>query len=169
VSRKSIRHLVATYLTQHPVTGLNNVLPAKPKDLGGMQFTSGAPGETSGAVGVVTVEHQTEQAEAMDGAGGGRLTRYTVGLQLFHRSVEPKAEDAMDQFDDVVDATCNQLRSDPSLGLGQPAAMNAGLVSGAYEGLEVEYGEPELGTEDGGWVDTWAVVRFPVLEWNQIT
>jgi hypothetical protein len=47
--------------------------------------------------------------------------------------------------------------------------MNAGLISGAYEGLEVEYGEPELGTEDGGWVDTWAVVRFPVLEWNQVT
>ena len=169
MSREGIRKQVATFLAPPVVAGLNAMLAAKPRDLGGVDFTSGKPGETHGAIGVVAIEHQTEQAEAMDGAGGGRLTRYTVAVQLFHRSVEPKAELAMDQFDAVVDLALNRLRSDPSLGLGQPAASEAGLISGAYEGLEVEYGEPELGTEDGGWIDTWAVVRFPVLEWNQVT
>lgn len=170
MSRQSIRKQVAAFMVTAPhLAGLNRVLAAKPRDLSGVDFTSGAPGETAGAIGVVSIEHQTEQAEALDGAGGGRLTRYTVALQLFHRSVEPKAEDAMDQFDGVVDLALNRLRSDPSLGLGQPGASAVGLISGAYESLEVEYGEPELGTEDGGWIDTWAVVRFPVLEWNQVT
>jgi hypothetical protein len=169
MSRISIRKQIAAFLGAPHIDALNTVLPAKPKDISEVAFVSGAPGEVHGAIAVVAIEHQTETAEAMDGAGGGRLTRYTVGVQLFHRSVEPKAEDAMDQFDTVVDAVLNRLRSDPSLGLGQPGAMNAGLISGAHEQLEVEYGEPELGTEDGGWVETWAVVRFPVLEWNQVT
>lgn len=169
MSRASVRSAVSTYLAPPAVAGLNVVLPTQPKDLGGIEFTSGVAGEDSGAIATLFIQHQEEGPGAMDGAGGGRLTTYQVAVQVFHRSVEPKAEAAMDHFDGVVDALCNRLRSDPRLGLTQAQADAVHLISGAYEALTVEFGEPQLGNEDGGWVDTWAVVRFPVLEWNQVT
>lgn len=169
MSRASIRAAVTAYLQPPAVAGLNLVARSKPRDLSGAYFGSGAPGESSGAIGVVTIRGQHEQPEAMDGAGGGRLTSYVVEVEIFHRSVQPTAEAAMDDFDALIDAATKKLRSDPSLGLGTTQAQQQGLISGAYQSLEVEFGDPEMAEADGGWIDTWAVIRFTVLEWNQVT
>lgn len=169
MSRASIRADVTAFLQPPAVAGLNLILRSQPKDLSGAYFGSGAPGESSGAIGVVFVRGQHDRVEAMDGAGGQRLTTYTVEVQVFHRSVQPTAEAAMDDFDAVIDAACTRLRSDPSLGLGVAQAQTVGLISAAYESLDVEFGEPEMAEVDSGWIDTWAVIRFTVLEWNQVT
>jgi hypothetical protein len=160
---------VTAYLQPPAVPVLNVVLDTQPKDLGGLEFTSGAPGEDNGAIGVLFVSHQQEQPRTWDGAGGGRETTYQVELRIFHRSTETTAKAAMDSFDAVVDAVCQRLRSDPYLGMDVATASQQGLISAAHEALEVQFGDPELGTPDGGWIETWAVVRFPVLEWNQPT
>lgn len=170
MSRAQVRSVVTAYLQPPAVSGLNVVLRSQPKDLGGLSYFEGAaPGVSSGAIGVVTIESQAEQPVALDGAGGGRLTEYQVGVQVFHISDEPDARDAMDAFDGVVDALIAHLRSDPRLGLTQAQADAQGLLSGAYQQLQVEFGEPELADADGGAVRTWCVVRFPVQEWNQAT
>lgn len=169
MSRAKVRSAVSAYLQPPTVAGLNVVLDTQPKDLGGLEFTSGKPGETSGAIAVVFIGQQTEQPRTWDGAGGGRETTYMAELRVFHRSTEPTAKAAMDAFDALIDAICQRLRSDPWLGLGQVGASAQGLISAAHEGLEVQFGDPELGNPDGGWIETWAVIRFPVLEWNQPT
>lgn len=173
MSRASIRAAVTAYLQPSNgvpvVTGLYTVLPTQPKTLDSVYFDGGQPGIASGAVGVVFFERQHEQAQTMDGNGGGRLTNYGLAFQVFHRSVEDDASVAMSHFDSVIDALCTRLRSDPSLGLGVATAQAQGLISSAYESLSVEFGEPEAASIGGGAVDTWAVVRFDVLEWNQPT
>lgn len=169
MSRAKVRAAVAAYMQPPAVPGLNVVLPTAPKELGGIDWFSGAPGDDSGAVGTIFLKQQHEQPVVMDGAGGGRQTTYLVELRLYHRSVEPTAEAAMDSFDTLVDAVTDRLRSDPTLGLGVLGASQQGLISAAHEGLEADCADPELGTEQGGWIETTAVIRFPVLEWNQPT
>lgn len=169
MSRASVRAAVTAYMQPPAVSGLNVVLSTQPRDLGGIEWGSGAPGQTDGAIGIVFVRSQDELPKVFDGAGGGRETVYVVEFRLFHRSVQPDAKDAMDAFDSLVDAVCTHLRSDPWLGLGQANATAQGLISAAHEGLSVEHGDPELLTPDGGAIETWAVIRFPVHEWNQPT
>lgn len=169
MSRASVRSAIAAYLQPPAVPGLNVMLETQPKDLAGIEWGSGAPGENDGAIGVLFIAHQMEQPVVWDGKGGGRQTTYTCEVRVYHRSTDPTAQAAMDSFDAVVDAVCNRLRSDPYLGMTTATASQQGLISSAHESLEVQYGDPELGTPDGGWIETWAVVRFPVLEWNQPT
>jgi hypothetical protein len=144
---------------------MSMILRARPRDLKGLSFTSGAPGEVSGALGVTVIENQTEMPAGSDGQGGFRLTTYTAAVQVFHRSAEPDAMVAEDHFDAVIDSLCNRLRMDPSLGTPHTGP----IISGAHQSLAVEYGEPEQMEPDGGLIATWAVVRFPVEEWNQAT
>lgn len=165
MSRATVREALHTYLSNPLVNGFGAIARTQPKDLRDLSYTSGAPGVVSGAIGVIFFENQAETPQAPDGAGGMRLTTYTVAVQVFHQSYEADAESAMDHFDGCVDALCTRLRSDPSL--GQP--HNGPIISGAYESLSVEFGEPQLDAPDGGGISTWAVVRFPVLEWNQAT
>lgn len=167
MSRAQVRQWVTDYLKPPAVAGLNLMLRSQPRDLGGLSFTTGAPGEDSGAIGVVQIEGQTTQVSATNGGGGQRVTTYRVAVQVFHRSMAPDAETAMDEFDAVIDALAGRLEADPSLGLGITTAQQAGLLSAAYESLDTQFGEPESERPDGGWTETWAVVRFPVLMWTQ--
>lgn len=163
MSRQVVRAAVAAFLQPPNVAGLNHVWTSKPKDLGAVSYTQGQPpGTANGALGMVSITGQEERPITLDGAGGGRLVTYQVQVEIFHRSIEPTAEAAMGHFDSVVDGLCSRLRSDPSL-----AAANPAIISSAHESLAVEFGEPELATPDGGAVDTWAAVRFPVLSYER--
>lgn len=174
MSRATVREAVATYLAPTPhLFGVAAVLRAQPKNMvdAGVQFTDGSPGAASGAVVVVGVPDMHEQAVALDGMGGGRLSTYQVEVGVFHRSVEEDALVAQDHLDQVLDAIADHLRRDPALGTatGIGPVTSGSVLSGAYDSLHIACGQPELGTEDGGWIDTWAVVSFTVQEWNQPT
>lgn len=174
MSRATVRAAVADYLTATPALfGVAGVLRAQPKNMvdAGVQFTDGSPGAASGAVLVVGVPDMHEQAVALDGQGGGRISTYNVEVGVFHRSVEEDALLAQDHLDQVLDAIADHLRRDPSLGTATAVGpvTSGSIISGAYDSLHVTCGQPELGTEDGGWIDTWAVVSFNVQEWNQPT
>lgn len=170
MSRAIVRAVLTAFLQPPAVAGLNVMLSAQPRDLSDHSYTEGAgPGVSSGAIGVAVIENMHEAVQTMDGRGGGRETTYTAAVQVFHASVEPKAEDAMAAFDAVVDAICQRLRTDPMLGQTLAAANAAGWISGAHQSLSVEYGEPTQGQADSGEILTWAVIRFPVIEWNQPT
>ena len=158
MSRATVRAAIQSFLAPPAVAGLNVIWPTKPKDLGSKSFAEGQPaGTKSGAMAAIMCEHQHEKFEGFDGGGGVRLITYLVRLEIFHRSTERKAEDAMAHFDSVVDGVCDRLRRNPSLG-------GAAILSSAVEQLSVEYGDPELTSPDGGGVDTWAAIRFAVQE-----
>lgn len=169
MSRATIRAAVVAWLKDptHAITGLNTVLGTPPRDLAqaGINFTSGAPGVVSGAIVITFLRGQTETPQAIDGAGGGRLTTHTAELQVIHKSAEPDPTDAMADFDRIIDALLNLLRTDPQMG----QAHTGPIISMAYEGLTVDYGDPEQSAEDSGTLVTWAKITFPVLEWNQVT
>ena len=171
MSRATVRAALKEFLAPPTVDGLNTVFGTPPKTLMDHTYTEGQPpGTASGAVGALFIEGQEDTPSATDGAGGFRMTTYQAQVQVFHMSIEPDADDAMAHFDHVIDGLVDRLRADPSLGTGTGGPIGSGqILSGAYEHLSVQFGEPEEAGETGGAIATWAVVRFPVAEMNRAT
>jgi len=91
-------------------------------------------------------------------ATGIKKVDYSVAIQLFHHSLENDAEDAMADFDRVIDNLKNRLRSDHQFG-----DKSGVLVWQAAEPvINTSYGEPM--STNGTATETWAVVRFDVTQ-----
>jgi hypothetical protein len=82
-------------------------------------------------------------------------------LQLFHHSLQNNAEDAMSDFDTLVDNIKNTLRA--SHNFGDTTQVN--VWQGAEPAIDALYGEPV--TSDNGATETWAEIRFDVTQMIQ--
>lgn len=159
-NRAAVRNTLAQWLLDGGISGLNQVLTTFPKILN-FQINAQA-GQMSRAAAVVFIAGERESRIALGGAHDGwKRVDYTVTLQIFHHSVERKAEDAMESFDTLVDAIKARLRADHNFG------DTTGLLvwQGAEPDLQGVYGEPSI-TEDGA-VETFAELQFDVTQMIQ--
>ena len=162
MSRALVRSSVTAWFAPPNVTGLYTIARSFPKRFTPGMFRSaaggGQPGLFSGAVGVVFIVGDSEHREALGGQNSGKKrVEYVVELQMMQHSVHPHAEDAMDDFDLMVDAAKARLRADRQIG-------TAGLLFQAGENLlEGVYGEPKL-LADGA-TEIWGSIRFDCSEY----
>ena len=158
MSRATVRAAVAEFFAPPAVPGLNKVFTAMPKRVEGTWFRYGQPaGTLSGMVAVVHIESEDEERIAIGGEHGGKKwVHYTVALDLYSHSVHRHAEDAMNDFDAVVDGVKDRLRSDRRLN-DWPVIFEAGERQ-----LSGEYGEPVVNAD--GSTEIWGRVRFEVSE-----
>lgn len=158
MSRATVRSAVATFFAPPAVSGLNYVFTSFPKRITGDQFRNGqSAGTKSGAVGVVHIISEREERIAIGGATSGKKwVHYTVEMQVYMHSVELLAEDAMADFDTVIDNVKAHLRSDRWLN-DYPVIFEAGERE-----LSGYYGEPKV-LADGA-SEIWGAVRFEVSE-----
>lgn len=166
MSRKVVRKAVADYISQAQITTLNQVFTSFPKRIN-FQVNS-FPGQNSRAAAVVFIETESENriaiggVEPMSSGGAGKGWKrvdYGVALQIFHHSLQREAEDAMDDFDQVIDSVKALLRAGQhTLGVENPNL----IWQSAEPNIDVQYGEP-LSNESGA-TDTWAAIRFTVTE-----
>jgi hypothetical protein len=137
---------------------LNQVFTSFPKRIN-FQVNS-FPGQVSRAAAVVFIESEGETRIAIGGAyDGWKRVDYEVALQVFHHSLQKNAEDAMEDFDNVVDAIQDRLRA------GGHTLGNTDLNiiwQAAEPQVNVQYGEPL--TNEGGATETWAAIRFTVTQ-----
>ena len=122
------------------------------------------PSQRNRCAAVVFIESETETRIGLGGytaagaATGIKKVDYSVAIQLFHHSLENNAEDAMADFDNVIDNLKNRLRSDHQFG-----DKSGVLVWQAAEPvINTSYGEPM--SSNGTATETWAVVRFDVTQ-----
>lgn len=160
VGRKEVRETLYNFINVPQVEGINQVFTSFPKRI---DFQVNAiPGEANRCAAVIFIESETESRIAVGGAHDGwKRIDYGVVIQLFHHSLERNAEDAMADFDNVVDALKEHLRSDHNF--GDP---NGVLVwQGAEPAIDCIYGEPI--SQKGTSTETWASIRFVVTQMIQ--
>lgn len=166
MSRASVRAQIYQYLTDNNnnslnyITGLNQVFTSFPKRINFQ--TNSHPGQTSRAACVIFIESETESRIAIGGATDGwKRVDYGVVLQIYHHSLQREAEDAMDDFDVLIDGIKEYLRMDHNL--GDPTGTI--VWQGAEPAINTVYGEPS--TSEGGATETQAIIRFLVTEMIQ--
>lgn len=158
MSRQQVRNAVAKWIGEAQIPQLNQVFTSFPKRINFQQLAF--PGQLSRAAGVVFIESEGETRVAIGGAyDGWKRLDYEVAFQIFHHSMQRNAEDAMTDFDEVVDAVQDRLR-----GGGHRLGYEDGNViwQAAEPQINAEYGEPL--TNEGGATETWAAVRFTVTQ-----
>lgn len=160
VGRTQVRSTLAAFIQPPAVGGVNQVFTSFPKRIN-FQVNALA-GERNRSVVVIHIESETESRIAVGGAfNGWKRVDYTVVLQLFHHSLERESQDAMDNFDMVVDNLKEKLRSDHNF--GDPSGT---LVwQGAEPAIDATYGEPV--SQNGTSTETWASLRFTVTQMIQ--
>ena len=165
MSRKVVREAVQSWIATAQIQTLNQVFTSFPKRID-FQVNS-FPGQQSRAAAVVFLETEEEQRIAIGGVGampvgegfGIKRVDYSIALQIFHHSLQRNAEDAMDDFDKLIDAVKTRLRQGQHT-LGE---TNPNLIWQAAEpSISVQYGEPL--TNEGGATETWCAIRFTVTE-----
>lgn len=158
MSRATIRQAVVDWFGNGHVAGLGTLYTAQPRTIPGGDFaiTNGA---MSGAVATVHIEHELEHRAALGGPySGEKKIDYTVGLVVMFRSRQASQDDAMGDYDALIEAIKERLRSDRSFG---GTVWIAGEEQG---GIEINSDLPRL---DKQTFTIWSVVRFVVSEWVQ--
>lgn len=165
MSRQTVRKAVTDYVSNAQITTLNQVFTSFPKRIN-FQVNS-FPGQNSRAAAVVFIETESESRLAIGGVGnlpqgygkGWKRVDYGIALQIFHHSMQRNAEDAMNDFDILIDNVKSLLRAGQHT-LGEE---NPNIIWQAAEpNIDVQYGEPV--TNESGATETWAAIRFTVTE-----
>jgi hypothetical protein len=165
MSRKVVREAVQSWIASAQINTLNQTFTSFPKRIDFQ--TNSFPGQSSRAAAVVFIESEDEQRIAIGGVGnmpvgegfGIKRVDYSIALQIFHHSLQRNAQDAMDDFDELIDAVKTRLRQGQHT-LGE---TNPNLIWQAAEpSISVQYGEPL--TNEGGATETWCAIRFTVTE-----
>jgi len=161
MSRAQVRAAVGDWVAKSGIPNLNQVFTSFPKRI---NFEQNAPvGSFTRAAGVVFIQGEMEERIAIGGAyNGWKRIDYDVVFQVFTHSMQNRAQDAMDDFDAVIDGIKDKLR-----GGGHRLGLPDGSIiwQAAEPGITVQYGEPK--TNDGGAVELWAGIQFTVTQMIQ--
>jgi len=158
--RANLRATLNSYLVGAAIPTLNQVFTSFPKRIN-FQVNATA-GQMSRAAAVIFIQSERETRLAIGGATNGwKRVDYTVVLQVFHHSLQNNAEDAMADFDTLVDNIKGTLRA--SHNFGDSSQVN--VWQGAEPAIDCLYGEPV--TSDNGATETFAEIRFDVTQMIQ--
>jgi hypothetical protein len=155
--RTGVRATLYNFLTDTPITNLNQVFTSFPKRIDFNVNTT--PGSNDRAAAIIFIASENESRIAIGGATSGiKRVDYTIILQIYQHSFSRNAEDAMTSFDTLIDNIKTRLRSDHRFG-----DTNGTLVwQGAEPRITTRYGEPS--TAEEGMTETYAEVEFEVTE-----
>jgi len=160
VGRAQVRQTLFNFIEPPQVDGINQVFTSFPKRI---DFQVNAlPSQQSRVAAIIFIESETETRIAVGGATSGwKRIDYSVVIQLFQHSLSRTSEEAMNDFDYVIDSLKQRLRSDHNF--GDP---NGYLVwQGAEPIIDVSYGEPL--SQNGTSTETWASLTFTVTQMIQ--
>ena len=158
--RVGVRATLASFISNPQIATLNQVFTSFPKRIN-FQVNS-QTGQLSRAAAVVFIASERETRLAVGGATNGwKRVDYGIVLQVFHHSLQRDAEDAMADFDILIDNIKTRLRSDHTF--GDPTGT---LVwQGAEPIITANYGEPKTIAE--GATETYAELQFDVTQMTQ--
>lgn len=153
MSRATLRAAVVNFLEDQ--TTIAAVYSSFPKVLDpAAYFAQNVP---TGCAAVVHLTSEHEHRLSLGGPHSGvKRLDTTVDVHLFSQSKQPKAEDAMDDFDALVESLKERIRADRELGTG-----TGGAVWQAGEDMSGRYSEP---VTVGQVTQIWAVISFTATE-----
>lgn len=154
MSRRSVRHAAALYLSSPQIPGIGKVFPSPPKiSRSSDAYENLPPGTPSGSVLYVEVLHAKEVRLALGGAKQGtKQVRYALRFHLLFRSRQDTAQEAMDDHDDQVEAILERLRFDRTLGTNG-AILDFGQDQ---DGISIATGMPKMSGQ--GSTHVWTII-----------
>jgi hypothetical protein len=158
MSRSQVRSAVGNWVAEAGIPNLNQIFVSHPKRIN-FQANSVA-GQLTRAAGLVFIADESESRIANGGAyNGWKRVDYTVQFQVFTHSMHPHTQDAMDDFDAIIDEVKQKLREG-----GHRLGLEDGDViwQAAEPSISVMYGEPT--TNEGGATEIWAAITFTVTQ-----
>lgn len=156
MSRSSVRHAAALYLSAPQLPGIGRVYASPPKIARSSDSYEGLPpGTPSGSVVFVEVMEAKELRLAL---GGTKRTNYALRFHLLFRSLQQAAEDAMDDHDDQVEAILERLRMDQTLGTSGAIIQ----VGQDPSGISIATGMPKAG--GNGTTHIWTIIDAVATE-----
>jgi hypothetical protein len=158
--RASVRRQLAAFISNPPIDTLNQVFTSFPKRI---NFQINAqPGQMTRSAVVIFIAAENETRLAIGGATSGwKRVDFSVVLQVYTHSLHINSEDAMADFDTLIDNIKERLRSDHTF--GDPTGN---LVwQGAEPIIMGRYGEPATSKE--GATEVFAELEFLVTEMIQ--
>jgi hypothetical protein len=163
MSRSQVREKVGTWIADAGIPNLNQVFTSHPKRINFEQ--NATAGQATRAAGLVFIAGETEERIAIGGASNGwKRVDYDVQFQVYTHSMHQLAQNAMDDFDAIIDAIKDRVRSGGHR-LGEPDGTIIWQVGEGIKQISVVYGEPQ--TNDGGATEIWAAVQFEVTQMIQ--
>lgn len=159
--RTGVRATLYNWLATGNITGLNQIFTSFPKRID-FQVNS-QPGQLSRSAVVIFIQSEREKRIAIGGATNGwKRIDYSVILQVYQHSLVRNSQDAMVEFDTLIDAIKTRLRADHNF--GDPTGT---LVwQGAEPEINCTYGEP-ASVEGSPATETFAEIQFDVTEMIQ--
>jgi hypothetical protein len=158
MSRSTVRAAVAAFLSPASVPGVMTVYTSLPKRIDATALRpKGNPGLQTGCAATIWIESEREQRTSLGGSvSGKKRIQYVIAYDLFTHSMWTHAEQAMADFDTIVENVKSRIRADRTLGTG-------GVLFQAGENqLEGSYGEPKV--IQGGATEIWGRITFDVSE-----
>jgi hypothetical protein len=158
--RVGVRATLASFISTPQISTLNQVFTSFPKRIN-FQVNSTA-GQLSRAAVVVFIASERENRLAVGGpTNGWKRVDYGIILQVFHHSLQRNPEDAMADFDILIDNIKTRLRSDHTFG----DSTGTLVWQGAEPVITANYGEPKTIAE--GATETYAELQFDVTQMIQ--
>ena len=156
MGRATVRSAVTDWFAPPNVAGLNAVYTSQPKKIEGSEFFAAA-GAGSGAVAYVYIEDEREIRTHVGGpTSGKKRVDYTVAIVVQFRSTKPKGEDAMADYDALLDAVHSRIRADRTFGSASLLQVGEGSF-----GVQMSH---DLPRKDGETTVIWGAVRFQATE-----
>jgi hypothetical protein len=158
--RVGVRDTLAQFIKNPPIENLTQVFVSFPKRI---NFQINAqPGQMTRSACVVFIAQERENRLAIGGATNGwKRVDYTVILQLYVHSLHSESQDAMADFDILIDNIKERLRSNHNFG----DSTGVLVWQGAEPVIIGRYGEPATSKE--GATDIFAELEFEVTEMIQ--
>lgn len=158
MSRQEVRSAVGEWVASAGIPNLTQVFTSHPKRINFQQDSNA--GQLTRAAGLVYISREQESRIAIGGAyDGWKRIDYDVEFQVFCHSVHALAQNAMNDYDQIIDAVKDRLRA----GGHRLGKENGDIIWQAAEpNISVTYGEPA--TNDGGATEIWAAISFQVTQ-----
>lgn len=158
--REAIRRTLTNFISAPSFSGINQVFRSFPKII--QWEINSFPGQQYLSAAVIHIESEEETRLAIGGATNGiKRVDSQVAVWIAFHGLWGGLEEAMDEFDQLIENFKELLRSDHQFG-----DTSGTLVwQGAEPVIRATYSEPEV--DDNGVIDIWAIVRFPVTQMIQ--
>jgi len=159
-ARADAREALTKWLVDGEIDGLDKVHKAYPRDWQ-KEFNSYGSGDHR-CHAVIFFETEGELRFSIGGPHSGKKRiDYLVCLELYHRSTSMDTEEAMDDFERIIDEIKARLRADRRFDADESVVWQAG--EGGY-GIQLDFERP-WSLVGGEPVENRCAIRFEVTQW----
>ena len=159
-ARQNARNAVAQWLTDGNVDGIDKIWTVWPLRLDFANFSA----SVHRCQVVVVIESENEIRIALGGAHSGKKRiDYLVTLEVYHSSTTDVPQEALDNYDVVIDGIKARLRADRMAGETDDSIVWQ-MGEGPF-GIQTEFLIPDNWQVGGEPIEFYGRIRFEVTQW----